>query len=111
LLGRHPRVQPGETITVTEGNRTHAVDERCTRWLLMTRDRVGADAFDLTQEILAVMLAVRRPSVSTAAGVLQRAWYITYHQGRITVLDRAGPAPPAALLTVLDRFARLIDES
>lgn len=68
----------------------HALDRRCARWLLATQDRVGADAFRLTQEFLARMLGVRRPSVSLAAGSLQRAGLITYARGRITIADRTG---------------------
>lgn len=68
----------------------HPLDRRCARWLLATQDRVGADAFRLTQEFLARMLGVRRPSVSLAAGSLQRAGLIHYARGRITITDRAG---------------------
>jgi Mn-dependent DtxR family transcriptional regulator len=53
-------------------------------------NRVGADEFLLTQEFLAQMLGVRRPSVSVVAGLLQKAGLIRYHRGRMTVLDRAG---------------------
>src|SRR5262249_1356572 len=45
-------------------NRAHSIEERMCRWLLTTRDRVGRDDFPLTQEFLATMLGVRRPSVS-----------------------------------------------
>lgn len=37
------------------------------------------------------MLGVRRESVSEAAGNLQRAGYISYRRGHISVLDRTGP--------------------
>ncbi len=56
----------------------------------MTHDRVGSDTLDLTQEFIAEMLGVRRPSVTAAAAVLQQAGFIRYHRGVITVLDRAG---------------------
>ncbi len=68
-------------------NRLHTTEERCARWLLQTRDRVGADEFLLTQEFLAQMLGVRRGTVSLTAGVLQQAGVIRYTRGRITVLD------------------------
>jgi Crp-like helix-turn-helix domain len=71
-------------------NRKHVTVERCARWLLMTHDRVGADQFALTQEFLAMMLGVRRASVSVAAESLKRARLINYSRGKITVLDRAG---------------------
>jgi CRP-like cAMP-binding protein len=71
-------------------NGTHSIQERCARWLLGTHDRAGADQFVLTQEFLADMLAVRRPSVTVAAGMLQKAGLIEYRRGHITILDRPG---------------------
>jgi CRP-like cAMP-binding protein len=71
-------------------NRVHAVEERCARWLLMTHDRVRRDVFDLTQEFLGEMLGVRRPRVSMAASILQRAGFIRYSRGRVVIVDRAG---------------------
>jgi CRP-like cAMP-binding protein len=70
-------------------NRTHSVEERCARWLLMTQDRVRSPTFELTQEFLAQMLGVRRPTVSIAAGILAQAGLISYVRGRITILDRS----------------------
>ena len=56
----------------------------------MTHDRVGQDRFQLTQEFLAQMLGVRRPSVTVAAGMLEKSGLITYQRGRITILNREG---------------------
>jgi len=75
-------------------NRLHSVEERMCRWLLMTRDRVGSDHFSLTQEFLAQMLGVRRASVTVVAGVLQKAGFIAYSRGHISILD--GPRLEAA---------------
>jgi len=66
----------------------HALEQRCCRWLLMTRDRMRSDEFLLTQEFLSMMLGVRRAGVSVAAGALQRAGLIRYSRGRVTILDR-----------------------
>lgn len=71
-------------------NRLHEVQERCARWLLQTHDRVDGDVFPLTHEFLAQMLGVHRPTVSIAAGILQKAGLIQYVHGVITVIDRAG---------------------
>jgi CRP-like cAMP-binding protein len=68
-------------------NRLHTTEERCARWLLMSRDRMGADEFLLTQEFLGQMLGVRRGTVSLTAGVLHQAGIIRYTRGRMTVLD------------------------
>ena len=78
-------------IAQTAGcNRAHPVDERCARWLLLTQDRVRKDEFPLTQEFLAQMLGVHRPSVSVAAKMLQKAGLIDYRHGVVRVLDRQG---------------------
>ena len=74
----------------TACNQLHSVQERMCRWLLLTHDRVGSDEMHLTQEFLAQMLGVRRPSVTVVAGMLQQAKLIEYRRGRITVLDREG---------------------
>ena len=70
-------------------NRSHNMEERCARWILMTHDRVGGDEFPLTQEFLAYMLGSRRSSVTLAAGILASAGLIHYNRGKIQVLDRA----------------------
>jgi CRP-like cAMP-binding protein len=71
-------------------NRLHTVEQRCARWLLMTRDRVTDDRFPLTQEFLAQMLGAGRQAVNEAAQSLQEDGLIRYSRGDITVLDRAG---------------------
>ena len=68
----------------------HSVPERCSRWLLLTHDRVGDRELPVTQEFLAQMLGVRRASVTVAAGALQNAGLISYARGRVTILDREG---------------------
>ena len=71
-------------------NRVHSITERCARWLLMTHDRMQADRFPLTQDLLAVMLGARRPGVSIAAASLQEQGLIRYTRGRIAITDRKG---------------------
>ncbi|HKB67755.1 MAG TPA: Crp/Fnr family transcriptional regulator [Pyrinomonadaceae bacterium] len=71
-------------------NQFHSIEARLARWLLMTHDRIEADEFQLTQEFLSNMLAVRRECVNKAAGKLQKRNLIRYSRGRLKVLDRAG---------------------
>jgi len=71
-------------------NGLHQLEKRCCRWLLMTRDRVESDELRLTHEFLAIMLGVRRASVTEVLGPLQTAGLIRCHRGLITLLDRAG---------------------
>lgn len=71
-------------------NRLHSLEERCCRWLLTGHDCAGADSFPLTHEALALMLGVQRSGLSIVAGALQRAGFIRYTRGRVTIADRAG---------------------
>ena len=91
-------------------NRLHTLTERCARWLLMTRDRVQADEFYLTQEYLAYMLGVRRSGVTIAAGTLQQAGMITYRRGHIKIVDGAALDSVACecYQLVHDEFERLL---
>jgi CRP-like cAMP-binding protein len=64
----------------------HKVEQRCCRWLLMTRDRMPSGDFLLTHEFLGMMLGVRRTTVSDVMGALQRAGLIRYRRGHVTIL-------------------------
>ena len=69
----------------------HKAEARLARWLLLVQDRAGGAAvLPLTQEFLALMLGVRRTTVTEAARRLQGAGLIGYRRGRVSVLDRAG---------------------
>ncbi|MGA9717978.1 MAG: Crp/Fnr family transcriptional regulator [Acidobacteriaceae bacterium] len=79
-----------QTAQTAACNRVHDLPERLARWLLMCRERVGADRLDITQEFLAMMLGTRRTTVTVAAGVLQKAGLIAYTRGHVTIKDHAG---------------------
>jgi CRP-like cAMP-binding protein len=65
----------------------HRVEQRCCRWLLMTRDRMPSAEFLLTHEFLGMMLGVRRTTVTDVMGVLQKAGLVRYRRGHVTILD------------------------
>jgi CRP-like cAMP-binding protein len=91
-------------------NAQHKVDERLARWLLIMHDRVGEDEFPVTHEFLALMLAARRPSISVAAGALQKAGAIRYTHGQMVVLDRGALEAAACECygAVRDQFENLL---
>jgi CRP-like cAMP-binding protein len=83
-------------------NRLHSVEQRCARWLLMARDRIGSDIMPMTHEFLASMLGVRWAGVTTTAGDLQRSGLIRYHHGQLTIIDRDGLEASACECYLID---------
>lgn len=69
-------------------NRHHSVEQQLCRWLLLSLDRLPSNQLNMTQELIANMLGVRREGVTHAAHHLKLAGVIKYQRGEITVLDR-----------------------
>ncbi|HKN37552.1 MAG TPA: Crp/Fnr family transcriptional regulator [Actinomycetota bacterium] len=90
LVQRYAQALFSQVTQQVACNGLHSIEERCSRWMLLTHDRVGGDEFPLTQEFLAQMLGVRRASVTVAAGILQKAGFIRYFRGRVAIVDRDG---------------------
>ena len=110
FLLRYAQALLEQTAQSVACNRRHAMEERCARWLLATRDRAGSDRFPLTHEFLAAMLGTRRASVTVAAGMLQQAGLIKYSRGKVTILDseRLEEASCECYRVVRAQHARLI---
>jgi len=82
---RHEQLILAQAQQSAACNASHTLNERLARWLLHTRDVLGADSFLLTQEFMAEMLGVRRTSVSIVAHTLQEAGLINYRRGHIKI--------------------------
>ena len=98
-------------VTMTAAcNGRHQIEQRLARWLLMAHDRLENDEFPMTHEFLSMMLGVRRAGVTVAAGVLQKAGFISYDRGRVRVTDRPGLEAAACEChgTVRREFQRLL---
>jgi len=89
VVERYTQALFGQISQAAACNRLHSNEERLSRWLLMSHDRVGADSFPITHEFLAQMLGARRATVTLSAGLLQAAGIIRYHRGWVTIVDRA----------------------
>jgi CRP-like cAMP-binding protein len=90
LLLRYTHVFHVQVAQTAACNAHHELSQRLARWLLAAHDRSNVAELSLTQDLIAVMLGVRRSTVSIAAGTLQKAGIIRYHHGKITIVDRVG---------------------
>jgi CRP-like cAMP-binding protein len=110
LVTRYSQAFIGLIMQSVACNGLHSAEERCCRWLLMTRDRVGQDSFSLTHEYLAMMLGVRRPTVTLVMTDLVRAGIISHVRGQIRIVDVHGleGASCECYKTVTALFDRLL---
>lgn len=90
LLLRYVHLFHVQVAQTAACNAHHELGQRLARWLLAAHDRSGVAELSLTQDLIAVMLGVRRSTVSVAAAQLQKAGVIRYQHGRITIVDRIG---------------------
>lgn len=90
LLLRYTQTLMTQMAQTAVCNRYHSLDKKLCHWLLTSLDRLPGNELDMTQELIANMLGVRREGVTEAAGKLQRAGLIHYHRGHIKVLNRSG---------------------
>ena len=88
LLLRYTQALITQMAQTAVCNRYHSVEQQLCRWLLLSLDRLNSNELNMTQELIANMLGVRREGVTEAAGKLQRAGLIRYGRGRITIVDR-----------------------
>ena len=88
LMRRYSVAFLAGTLQSAACNGLHNVEERCCRWLLTTQDRIGSDRVRLTQDFLAVMLGVRRPTVTIVLGTLEKAGLVELRRGEIHITDR-----------------------
>lgn len=79
-----------QTAQTAVCNRHHHIEQQLCRWLLLSLDRLRNNQLNMTHELIANMLGVRREGVTEAARKLQERGIIRYCRGRITVLDRPG---------------------
>jgi CRP-like cAMP-binding protein len=89
-LSRYVMFQGLQIAQIAACNRLHEIEQRMARWLLMCQDRVETEYLAVTHELLAQMLGTGRPSVSLAAGILQKSGVIENSRGAVRIVDRRG---------------------
>jgi CRP-like cAMP-binding protein len=88
MLSRYAALRGMQVAQTAACNRLHGIGQRLARWLLMTQDRVDSGSLPITHDFLATMLGTDRPSVSEAAGVLQKKKLIEYTRGAVKIVNR-----------------------
>ena len=114
LLLRYANMFGAMVAQAAACNASHGIEQRLARWILQVHDRVGEAEFPLTHEFIALMLGVRRASVSETASKLRQAGAIDYRTRSIRVTDRKALEQAACgCYAVMMRFAdnTFVDDS
>ena len=88
ILNRHTGLQGMQVAQTAACNRLHNIQQRLSRWLLMTQDRVDSGLLPITHDFIATMMGTDRSTVSLAAAELQKNGIIEYVRGAVKILNR-----------------------
>ncbi len=88
ILNRHTGLQGMQVAQTAACNRLHDIQQRLSRWLLMTHDRVGSGVLPITHDFIATMMGTDRSTVSSAAAALQKQGIIDYVRGAVKIVNR-----------------------
>ncbi|MFZ0638687.1 MAG: Crp/Fnr family transcriptional regulator [Candidatus Acidiferrales bacterium] len=88
ILNRHNGLQAMQVAQTAACNRLHDIQQRLSRWLLMTQDRVDSGVLPITHDFIATMMGTDRSTVSIAASVLQKKGIIEYVRGAVKIVNR-----------------------
>jgi CRP-like cAMP-binding protein len=88
ILNRHAGLQGMQVAQTAACNRLHNIEQRLSRWLLMTQDRVESGVLPITHDFIATMMGTDRSTVSLAAAVLQKKGIIEYVRGAVKIVNR-----------------------
>jgi CRP-like cAMP-binding protein len=88
MLNRHTGLQGMQVAQTAACNRLHDIEQRLSRWLLMTQDRVESGLLPITHDFIATMMGTDRSTVSLAAASLQKKGIIEYVRGAVKIVNR-----------------------
>ncbi len=88
ILNRSTGLQGMQVAQTAACNRLHDIQQRLSRWLLMTQDRVHSGVLPITHDFIATMMGTDRSTVSLAAAVLQKKRIIDYVRGVVKIVNR-----------------------
>jgi CRP-like cAMP-binding protein len=90
MIIRYSELQIGQIEQTAACNALHDIENRMSRWLLQTSDKIEDDTIPFTHEFLGKMLGVHRGTISLVATKFEAAGLIHTHRGRIELLDKNG---------------------
>jgi CRP-like cAMP-binding protein len=64
ILNRHTGLQGMQVAQTAACNRLHDIQQRLSRWLLMTQDRVHSGVLPITHDFIATMMGTDRSTLS-----------------------------------------------
>ena len=88
ILNRYTGLQGMQVAQTAACNRLHDIEQRLSRWLLMTQDRVDSGVLPITHDFIATMMGTDRSTVSLAAAQLQKKGIIEYVRGAVKIVNR-----------------------
>ena len=88
ILNRHTGLQGMQVAQTAACNRLHDIQQRLSRWLLMTQDRVDSGVLPITHDFIATMMGTDRSTMSLAASIMQKEGIIEYLRGAVKILNR-----------------------
>src|SRR6202165_449202 len=88
ILNKHAGLQGMQVAQTAACNRLHDIQQRLSRWLLMTHDRVNLAVLPITHDFIATMMGTDRSTVSLAASIMQKKGIIDYVRGAVKIVDR-----------------------
>jgi len=88
ILNRSTGLQGMQVAQTAACNRLHDIQQRLSRWLLMTQDRVDSGVLPITHDFVATMMGTDRSTVSLAASILQKKGVIEYVRGAVKIVNR-----------------------
>jgi CRP-like cAMP-binding protein len=88
ILNRYTGLQGMQVAQTAACNRLHDIEQRLSRWLLMTQDRVDSRVLPITHDFIATMMGTDRSTVSLSAALLQKKGIIEYVRGAVKIVNR-----------------------
>jgi len=88
ILNRYTGLQGMQVAQTAACNRLHDIEQRLSRWLLMTQDRVDSGVLPITHDFIATMMGTDRSTVSVSAALLQKKGIIEYMRGAVRITNR-----------------------